>query len=135
MLNVNNPSVVIIKITSPVADFQLAGQLGWQASVHLTHLPQYPLSEEDYYDRLTELLDDVSVVPLDNMAIADSAAVAVCKAHENAVLQFERDRLKGDVNASFVYEAEHNGKVIYRLEIMANERDLTPDVEGLLATF
>lgn len=135
MINTNEPNIVVISIKSPVADSHLSGQLGWQSSVNLTHLPQYPLEESEYYNRIVSLLEDIDIVPLDSLTIAEPAQKAIKQIHQNAIEAFKEQRLKGDVNASFKHTAEKDGKVIYTLDIMAKARDMHPDVSAMLTSF
>ena len=135
MLNITNPTTVFIHIRSSVADFQLPGQLGWQANINLTHLSQYPLGEDEYYERIVDLLEDIAIVPLDNMAIAEPACAAVKQAHLAAIEAFKEQRLKGDANVSFTHTVEKDGWYIYKLDIMANVRELHPDTTAFLETF
>ena len=132
MVDFNNPTVVTITLTSDMADFQLAGKLGWQDAVSLTYLPPYDTTQDKVADGVAELLNDIGVVPYDNLAVMEDMRDRVEKLKTNAVSKVA-DVLKKANSVNFNATTLEDGVNILTVDITIANRVDRPGVVNFLA--
>lgn len=126
-IDFNNPTVVTIEVSSGSVDFKT--DIGWVDNVRYSFLPPYDTTREVVVAKVQELLEEIELVPYDNLAgfedLLDAARINYVNLCEGVVLKLKN----GD---NHVNGASNPNPTLGVLVTIAQRED-SPEMKALIA--